>query len=185
MEDFGFIPRTGVNFNRGAQLDFLADRFYSPNGKDYAYFLKKSIGSPGVFQMLRASKVILNASSHGFGLYRRNMMMSVMHSILGALCDLEEMIDRGLFDRAVDCAERDYYIKVEKKGVKNEVVCQLPDNNDYWYAGNIHLDSRACAKAGIRVGDCVDVDKPSFENKPVINDAVQIYLYSNHVKKSN
>ena len=189
LVDYGFLPavQTG-SFNLGAQIDLLADRFYSNKDKRCRYILIREVVPADVAELLQGSKRLLNEGSHTIKNIDWDLQMATLFSIMAAMCHIAKMIDEGLFDRLeperIRAIYQDRYEDDEYELGKKTVKCrQRPDHSEYLYAGNIHLDDKQCKDLQIKQGDIVDIKGASLEKSPIITDSVCILFYSKQFVK--
>lgn len=190
LSDYGFLPRNdGNRFKRGAMMDFMVDRVFSPGNGEY-YFLEEEILPKELAEMLRSCSSFLNAGSHSFGNADSNTQWTVIHVIMAVICHLDNMLKQGCFDRLdYDTTSARYWSREDnyrfisgKYEVAEEI---LDDNQPYYYAGNVHLDADICRKESVKPGDIVEISTAFQERHPLyLNRFSKIVFYSKQFHKS-
>lgn len=184
--DYGFLPPTSKYFSMGAATDLIADRYYTPSESNKFYFilLTEVVPKP-LGALLKATKVLLNEGSHNLTKTSSDIQTAALHIIMGLLICLSDMINDGKLDRKEDSR---HWIKVGfdefESGTQEQVRCYKRfNNNDYLYAGNVHLNSNRCKVNNIHEGDIVRIDSAKEEREPVIDGTTRVWFYSDYFCK--
>lgn len=187
--DYGYLPPLQPNFNLGALVDFLADRYYCPSTESgYCFILLKEIVPEHLGALLKATKVLLNEGSHTLKRINSDIQMAALHTIFALLMCLNRMIDSASFEESERNIPKGYWRKASfdefEGGLERVVrVASKHNGNDYYYAGNCHLDGKTCLRYNLKAGDKVVVYQVSREKKPYVDDVVQVWFYSQSFEK--
>ena len=184
--DYGFLPSTSKSFSMGAATDLIADRYYSPSESNkFYYILLTEVVPKPLGALLKATKVLLNEGSHTLTRTSSDIQTAALHIIMGLLICLSDMINDGKLDRKEDSR---HWIKVGfdefESGTQEQVRCyKRYNNNEYLYAGNVHLNSNRCKVNNIHEGDIVRIDSAKEEREPIIDGTTRVWFYSDYFRK--
>ena len=171
MEDYGLIPPKDKTFDRGAQMNLIADLSYSNDERRYV-LNRELIPSP-LNLMATATVKVLNRQSHEFDIEDKNLQWALVHVLLGLFCQMGKMIDQGLFEEDSKDRNRQYWTSYDPQEFESgEFKVRVKMNNygkEYFYADNVHLDSKLCKDKDIKEGDSVYIDKVKTEKHPIDN----------------
>ena len=184
--DYGFLPPTSKSFSMGAATDLIADRYYSPSESNkYYYILLTEVVPKPLGALLKATKVLLNEGSHTLTKTSSDIQTAALHIIMGLLICLSDMINDGKLDSKGGSR---HWIKVGfdefESGTLEIVRCYKRfNNNEYLYAGNVHLSPYRCKMNDIHEGDTVRIDSAKEEREPIIDETTKVWFYSEYFCK--
>ena len=178
MEYYGLLPPINKMFDRGAQMNFIADHYYT-NGERCYYLHQEWIPSP-LNIMVKATVDVLNHQSHEIGMRDKNLQWALVHVLLGIFSQMGELIEKGLFEEESKDKNRQYWTEFDPKefvsGKRRVRVRKDKYGKDYFYADNVHLKSEQCKKIDVKEGDFVFISDVKPEKRPI--DEIVFYATS-------
>ena len=174
MEDYGLIPPKNKTFDRGAQMNLIADLSYSNDER--CYFLNRELIPSPLNLMATATVKVLNRQSHEFDIEDNNLQWALVHVLLGLFCQMGKMIDQGLFEEDSKDKNRQYWTDYDSLEFKSgQFKVRVKKDNygkEYFYADNIHLNNKLCKNKDIKEGDFVYISTVKTEKHPIDNNIV-------------
>ena len=189
--EHGMIPPTRQNLSAGALTSLVADRYYRPNKSSRMYVLRQALVPDDLGALLKASAIILNEGSHTLGSTSADVQFAALHTLMGALVWLSDLIDSGRLDSP---GGNSNWVTVSvdddaKEALKDTVLpvkgYRRYDKRMYYYAGNVHLDDSRCDALGIREGSQVVVRSVWDEKSPKVDDSRKVWFFSNDFEVVN
>ena len=183
--NYGYLPQTRKKiFLYGAEVDFLADRYYKNDL--ICYFLLKTVVPKNLASLLRATSFFLNEGSHALPPADRDIQLIVLQVIMSFICHMSELVNQGFFDKM-----EPEKVNKECLGSMSDFMFQsgwyqvqcLKDDPDYLFAENVHLDTQACKVNNIKAGDFVSIQTVITEKQPRITDYEKVVFFSKIFQK--